>query len=107
MALVLADRVKELTSTTGTGTISLNSTEIGFRSFASAVGDGNTTYYAIVSVNGSEFEVGIGTVTAGSPDTLSRDTVLTSSNNGSLVNFSSGSKKVFCTQPSAKAVFLV
>lgn len=104
MALVTADRVKETTSSTGTGTVTLAGAFSGFQTFSAAVGDGNTTYYAIVLVGGSEWEVGIGTYTA-SGTTLSRDTVLASSNSGSLVSFSSGSKDVFVVYPSSKAVY--
>jgi len=99
MALVLKDRVKETTTTTGTGTITLAGAATGFQSFA-AIGNGNTTYYAISG--GSEWEVGIGTYTA-SGTTLSRDTVLASSNSGSLVNFSAGTKDVFVDYPAGKA----
>lgn len=101
MALILADRVKETTVTTGTGTITLAGAADGFQSF-SAIGDGNTCYYAIE--DGSNWEVGIGTYTA-SGTTLSRDTVISSSNAGSAVNFGSGEKNVFVTYPSGKAVY--
>jgi hypothetical protein len=84
MALVVKDRVQETTVTTGTGTITLAGAVSGFQSF-SAIGDGNTTYYAVVG--GTEWEVGIGTYTA-SGTVLSRDTILASSNGGSAVNFS-------------------
>jgi|Laugresbdmm110dd_1035094.scaffolds.fasta_scaffold11629_2 hypothetical protein len=103
MALVLADRVKETTTTTGTGTLTLLGASIGFQSFA-AVGDGNTTYYTISSNGGAEFEVGIGTYTS-SGTTLSRTTVLTSSNSGSLVNLSAGTKDVFVTYPASKSTY--
>lgn len=100
MALVLADRVKDTTTTTGTGTITLSGTPpVGYQAF-SVVGDGNTTYYAIVGT--SEWEVGIGTYTS-SGTTLARTTVLASSNSGSLVNFSVGSKDVFVTYPASVA----
>ena len=79
MALVVKDRVKETTTTTGTGTINLAGAASGFQSFVSGVGDGNTTYYAITDANGA-WEVGLGTVTDGSPDTLARTTVLATSN---------------------------
>lgn len=102
MAFVLADRVKETTTTTGTGTITLLGASVGFQSF-SAIGDANTTYYTIAGQTGSEWEVGIGTYTS-SGTTLSRDTVLASSNSGSLVNFSSGIKDVFCDYPATRAV---
>jgi len=97
MTLVVKDRVKETTSTTGTGTVTLSGASTGFQSF-SVIGDGNTTYYAIVNSSTGEWEVGIGTYTA-SGTTLSRDTVLDSSNSGSLVNFGSGNKDVFVTFP--------
>ena len=105
MALVVADRVKESTTTTGTGTVNLAGAETGFQTFVAGVGNSNTTYYSIVDGNTGDFEVGIGTVTDASPDTLSRDTILQSSNSDSLVNFGSGTKSVFCTQPADKAVF--
>jgi hypothetical protein len=101
MALVLKDRVQEVTNTTGTGTLTLAGAVTGFQSFA-AVGDGNTTYYAITG--GSEWELGIGTYTA-SGTTLSRDTVLSSSNSGNLVDFAAGSKTVFVTYPAEKSVY--
>jgi hypothetical protein len=102
MALVLADRVKETTTTTGTGTVTLLGASTGFQSFA-VVGNGNTTYYTIAGQTGSEWEVGIGTYTA-SGTTLARTTVLSSSNSGSAVNFSAGTKDVFVTYPSERAV---
>ena len=104
MALVLQDRVKETSTTSSTGTFTLAGASTGFQSFA-AVGNGNTTYYAIVSQTLTEWEVGIGTYTL-SGTTLSRDTVLASSNAGSLVNFSAGTKDVFVTYPSEKSVNL-
>jgi hypothetical protein len=103
MALVLKDRVKETTVTTGTGTITLAGAVSGFQSF-SAIGNANVTYYAIVGQSPStEWEVGIGTYTS-SGTTLSRDTVLESSNSGSLVNFAAGTKDVFVTYPAEYAV---
>ena len=101
MALIVKDRIKESTNTTGTGTLTLTGATAGFQTFA-AVGDASTTYYAIV--NGNNWEVGYGTYTA-SGTTLSRDTVLSSSNAGAALNLSGGSD-VFCTYPSEKAVFL-
>jgi hypothetical protein len=98
MSLVLADRVRETTLTTGTGTITLDGAVQGFQSF-SVIGNNNTTYYTIN--RGSEWEVGIGTYYGG---TLSRDTVYASSNGGSKVNFSAGSKDVFVTYPASKSV---
>jgi hypothetical protein len=102
MAFVVNDRVQEFTSTTGTGTLTLTGSPDGFETFSSAVGNGNTTYYTISS-NTTEFEVGIGTVGAG---TLSRDTVISSSNSDALVNFSAGTKNVFVTLPASKTILL-
>jgi hypothetical protein len=101
MALVLNDRVKETTTTTGTGTVNLAGAEEGFESFVVGIGDGNETFYSIFA--GSEFEVGRGTVTDATPDTLSRTTVISSSNSDALVNFSAGEKTVICTYPASKA----
>jgi hypothetical protein len=103
MALVLADRVKETTTTTGTGTVTLAGASAGYQSFA-AVGNANTTYYTIAGQTTTEWEVGIGTYTA-SGTTLSRDTILSSSNSGSAVNFSAGTKDVFVTYPSSRSVY--
>jgi len=102
MALVLKDRVKETTTTTGTGTYTLAGAVTGFEAFSS-VGDGNTTYYACT--DGTDFEVGIGTYTL-SGTTLARTTILQSSNSDSAVSWSSGTKTIFCSQPAEKAVFL-
>ena len=102
MAFVLNDRVKETSTTTGTGTFSLAGAETGFESFVSGVGDGNITYYAISNDGTNEFEVGIGTVTDATPDTLARTTVISSSNSDALVNFSAGTKTVFCTLPASR-----
>lgn len=103
MAFVVADRVKETTTTTGTGTVTLLGASAGFQSFA-AVGNANTTYYTIAAQTGTEWEVGIGTYTS-SGTTLSRTTVFSSSNSGSLVNFSAGSKDVFVAYPAELATF--
>jgi hypothetical protein len=101
MALIVKDRVRETSTTTGTGTITLGGAFTGFRSFAD-IGNGNTTYYCISG--GSQFEVGIGTYTA-SGTTLSRDTVLSNSlGTTALINFSAGTKDVFVTYPSDKAI---
>jgi hypothetical protein len=104
MALVVKDRVRETTTTTGTGTITLGGAATGFQSF-SVIGDSNTTFYTIQLANTNEWEVGIGTYTL-SGTTLSRDTILESSNGGSAVNFSAGSKDVFVTYPAEKAIYL-
>lgn len=103
MALVVADRVKETTTTAGTGTVTLLGASTGYQSFA-AVGNGNTTYYTIAATTGTEWEVGIGTYTSAGT-TLSRDTVLSSSNSGALVSFSAGTKDVFVTYPSDRSIF--
>jgi len=104
MALVLADRVKETTTTAGTGTITLAGAATGFQSFA-VVGDGNTTFYTIASQTGNEWEVGVGTY-ATSGTTLARTTVLSNSSatQPSALNFSAGTKDVFVTYPAGFAV---
>jgi len=102
MALVLKDRVKETTTTTGTGSFALAGAVTGYDSFGQ-IGSGNTTYYAVYLDGGSEWEVGIGTYT--SPSTLSRDTILASSNAGSVVTFSAGQKTIWCDYPAGKAVY--
>ena len=102
MALVLKDRVQEVSTTTGTGTLTLAGAVTQFQTFSSAIGNGNTTYYAIYNAGGSLWEVGIGTVGAG---TLSRDTVLASSNAGAAVSFT-GTLYVFGDYPAAKASYL-
>jgi len=102
MAFVVKDRVKVTTTTTGTGTLTLGAAAVGFQDF-SVIGDGNTTYYAIVDTTAGTWEVGIGVYTS-SGTTLSRDTVLESSNAGALVDFAAGSKDVFVTYPAERAV---
>ena len=104
MALVINDRVKETSTTTGTGTIDLAGAETGYEGFVAGVGTTNTTYYAIELNSAGEWEVGIGTVTDATPDTLSRDTIISSSNSDSAVNFSAGTKNVFCTLPAKKTI---
>ena len=103
MAFVIKDRVKETTTTTGTGTVTLLGAVSGFEAF-SAIGNTNTTYYAIVHQSADEWEVGIGTYTA-SGTTLARTTILQSSNSDSAVNWSAGTRTIFCTYPADKAVF--
>ena len=105
MALVINNRVRELTSTTGTGAVTLGGAVGGFQTFAAGIGNDNTTYYAISLNSENEFEVGLGTLN-GDSSTLTRTTVLESSNSDSAVDFSAGSKEVFCTLPSEKAVYL-
>ena len=105
MALVINNRVRETTSTTGTGAVTLGGAVGGFQSFSAGIGNSNTTYYAISINSESEWEVGLGTLN-GDSSTLTRTTVLESSNSDSAVDFSAGSKEVFCTLPSEKAVYL-
>ena len=102
MALVLNDRVKETSTTTGTGDFTLAGAVTDFESFNSGVGTGNTTYYAIVNPGQNEWEVGLGTLSAST--TLQRTTIISSSNSDAAVTFTSGSKDVFCTLPASKAV---
>ena len=103
MALIVNDRVKETTTTTGTGTITLGGASTGFETFAAGIGNSNTTYYCITLPGSAEFEVGLGTL-SGDSSTLARTTVISSSNSDSAVNFSSGTKDVFCTLPASKAI---
>ena len=106
MALVLNDRVKETSTTTGTGTLDLAGAATGFVTFVAGIATGNTTYYAIYETGTDKWEVGLGTVTDATPDTLSRDTVLSnSSGNTSKIVFA-GTLDVFCTMPAAKTVYL-
>jgi len=105
MAFVLADRVRETTTTAGTGAVSLAGAVSGFQTFSAAIGNANNTYYTIADPITGAWEVGIGTYTS-SGNTLSRDTVLSSSNSGSLVTFAANSKDVFVTQPASRAVFV-
>ena len=104
MALVLNDRVRETTTTTGTGAVALGGAVSGFETFAAGIGNSNTVYYAIVHRTAAEFEVGLGTLDGDSSD-LTRTTPISSSNSDSAVDFSSGTKDVFCTLPASKAVF--
>jgi len=105
MALVINNRVRELTSTTGTGAVTLGGAVGGFQTFAAGIGNDNTTYYAISLNTANEWEVGLGTLN-GDSSTLTRTTVLESSNSDSAVDFSAGSKEIFCTLPSEKALYL-
>ncbi len=104
MAFVLNDRVKQTSTSTGTGTINLSaSAETGFETFVAGIGDTNSTFYCISHDGTSEFEVGIGTVTDAGTDTLSRTTIISSSNSDNLVDFTAGTKTVFCTYPAKRA----
>ena len=106
MALKLADRVQETTTTAGTGTLSLAGAASGFQSFVAGIGNGNSCYYTIYDPVAPAWEVGIGTVTSGAPNTLSRTTVLSSSNGGALVNLAGNAATVWCDYPAEKAVYL-
>lgn len=104
MPLVVKDRIKETSTTSGTGTLTLAGAAAGFRSFAD-IGDANTTYYAIVDATAGTWEVGIGTYTA-SGTTLSRDTILSnSSGTTAAIDFAANTKDVFVTYPANKAVY--
>lgn len=103
MAFILKDRIKETSTTSGTGTLTLAGAATGFRSFAD-IGNGNTTYYAIVDSTANTWEVGIGTYTS-SGTTLSRDVVLSNSSGTRVnINFAANSKDVFVTQPANSTV---
>jgi hypothetical protein len=104
MALVLNDRVKETSTTTGTGTLDLDGAVTGFEGFVAGIATGNTTYYCIAHTTADEWEVGLGTVTDAGTDTLSRDTVISSSNSDGKVVFTAGTKDVFCTEPASKTM---
>jgi hypothetical protein len=103
MAFVIADRVQETTTTTGTGTVLLTGAVQGYQSFAT-IGNANTTYYTIADQAGTDWEVGIGTYFAGNVS-LGRTTVLSSSSGNTAVNFGSGVKAVFVTYPAERAIF--
>ena len=105
MALVINDRVKETSTTTGVGALTLAGAVTGFETFGAGIGNSNTTYYAIHNQGTAEWEVGLGTLD-GSSATLTRTTPISSSNSDSAVNFTSGTKDVFCTLPASKAVYL-
>ena len=103
MAFVLNDRVKETTTSTGTGTINLAGAADTFETFVAGIGTTNKCFYCISHQTANEFEVGIGTVTDDSHDTLSRDTIISSPNSDSAVDLSAGTKDVFCTYPASRA----
>ena len=104
MALVINDRVKVTSTTTGTGAFALGAAVTGFETFAQGIGNNNTTYYCKFNQGTNEFEVGLGTLSAST--TLERTTVISSSNSDAAVNFSAGTKDVFCTLPASKSVYL-
>ena len=103
MALTVSDRIKETTTTTGTGTYTLGGAVTGFETFTANLSNSDTTYYACS--DGTDFEVGLGTFTS-SGTTLARTTILASSNSNNAVSWSSGTRTIFCTLPAAKTVFL-
>ena len=105
MSLVINDRVKETSTTTGTGAMALGGAVTGFETFGAGIGNSNTTYYCIFNQGTSEFEVGLGTLD-GTSANLTRTTVISSSNGDAAVNFTSGTKDVFCTLPASKSVYL-
>jgi hypothetical protein len=103
MALVLNDRVKETTTTTGTGALTFAGAVSGFETFSAGIGNSNTTYYAIAHLTANEWEVGLGTLAADS-STITRTSVISSSNSDSAVDFAAGTKDVFCTFPASKTM---
>jgi len=104
MALVINDRVKETSSTTGTGALTFAGAVSGFETFSAGIGNSNTTYYAVVNTaTPTEWEVGLGTL-AGDSSTITRTAVISSSNSDSAVDFGAGTKEIFCTLPASKAV---
>ena len=105
MALVINDRVKVTSTTTGTGAFALGAAVTGFETFAQGIGNNNTTYYCIFNQGTTEFEVGLGTLDATSAN-LTRTTVISSSNSDAAVDFAAGTKDVFCTLPASKSVYL-
>ena len=104
MSLIIKDRVQETCSAPGTGAVSLLGAVTGFQTFSASIGNSNSTYYTIADQAGVNWEVGIGSY-ATSGNTLTRTTVLSSSNGGSLTNFSSGTQNVWCDYPSEVAAY--
>ena len=104
MALVINDRVKVTSTTTGTGAFALGAAATGFEAFT-AIGNNNTTYYTIFNQGTTEWEVGLGTLD-GTSANLTRTTIISSSNSDSVVTFTGGTKDVFCTLPASKAIYL-
>ena len=107
MALILNDRVKQETTTTGTGTITLGTQPAGYQSFAAGITNGSTVYYAIANTEASttEWEVGLGTFSSSGAGTVTRDTVYTSSNSNNKTNFGAGTKEIFVTYPASRSLF--
>ena len=103
MALTISDRIKETTTTTGTGTYTLGGAVLGFETFTVNLSNSDTTYYCCT--DNTDFEVGLGTFTS-SGTTLARTTILASSNSNNAVNWSSGTRPIFCTIPAVKSVIL-
>jgi len=103
MALVLADRVREASTSIGTGALVLSGAISGYQSFSAAIGNTNTTYYGVTNSGTAEWEVGLGTISAG---LLTRTTIFASSNGGAAVVFTTGTKDVFCTYPASRAINL-
>jgi len=102
MAFVTADRVREATTSVGTGDVTLSGAFNGCQTFAAGIGANNSTYYTIALDSADEWEVGIGTYVG---PNFTRDVVLSSSSGTALVNFSTGTKEIFCTLPAERAVY--
>ena len=103
MPVLMGYRVKETSTTTGTGTYSLAGTSTGFQTFVAGIGNGNQCYY--VAEDGTNWEFGVGTVTDATPDTLARTTILASTNGGAAVNWGGGTRNIFCTFPANGLAF--
>lgn len=104
MALVIADRVFETTTTTGTGTLTLLGAQLGYQTFLAGIGASNTTYYSVANAGLTEWEVGLGTLSSDGV-TIARNTVYSSSNANNMVNFSSGTKNIFCDMPASRVLY--
>lgn len=102
MTFIVSDRVRETSTSVGTGSFTVTGAYTGYVTFAAAIGQGNSTYYTITNDSLGQWEVGVGTFSSGS---VSRDLILTSSNNNLIVNFGGGSKDVFVTLPAERAVY--
>jgi hypothetical protein len=105
MALIIADRIRETTTTSGTGDIYLGGAVAGFNTFSSVLVNGDTTFYSMIATSGGAWEVGVGTYSL-STNSLVRTTILSSSNAGTIVSFSSGTKNIFITQPASRSVYV-